>query len=113
MSLIVNTHIPRRLRHLILESISENDTSGWIIDDQKHITLASRLWRERAWFYVSHIEPHQSITFGIISRKFEKMTMEEYGVYHGRLTELLMSHFATLFTEIRTSAVPTEHDIVD
>lgn len=113
MSVTVHTKIPRRLRRVIFESIRDGEITSWKIDEESHITLYNPMWRNRAWFYIAHIETQQSITFGIIGKKFDPMTMGEFGVYHGRLTEMILANFANIISGIEISASPTEDDIIN
>lgn len=112
MSITIHTKFPRRLRTLLFEGINEGVITSWLIDDESHLTLNSRIWRNRLWMHIANIEPKHSITFGIIGRKFEKITMAEFGVYHGRFAEVILANFADIISGIEIPSTPTQYDIV-
>lgn len=110
MSITVYTPTPRKLVRQIREGIEAGYISSWIMDDDGDFTHTPPQWRNKAWLTVSQLQPNESVTFGIVSRKYIDITNIEYAVYHGRFTEMLLSHFDTLISDIQISAQPTNFD---
>ncbi len=92
------------------ESIESGEIETWTVDKDGDYTHKPVQWRNKAWISVSDVIPRETVIFGIISRRFVKMTKDIYAVYHGRFSEMLLAHFDTLIEKIEISALPTEHD---
>ena len=52
------------------------------------------------------------LVFSILGRKSKAMSKAVYGVYHGRLIEMLLTHFDTSFSRASASALPEGDDRV-
>ena len=52
-----------------------------------------------------------SLIFGIVGNKQVKMTKSLYAVYHGRFSEMLLSHFDDEIDEIEITAGKTAYDL--
>jgi hypothetical protein len=52
------------------------------------------------------------ITFTIVPPKGTKITKEVYGVFHGRFTEMLLTHFDTQISNVTASSMPAFGDVV-
>lgn len=110
MSITVYTRTPRKLIRLIKEGIESGNISTWTMDDDGDFTHSPTQWKNKGWMTVAQYIPSESVTFGIIGRKYSEVTPSEYAVYHGRFAEMLLSHFEALISDIHISAHPTQYD---
>ncbi|MCR5152560.1 MAG: hypothetical protein K6A98_05340 [Prevotella sp.] len=90
MAIFVTTGNPESLLNDIRDSIEKQNVQTWSVDVQGDFTHVSQ-WKEKAWFraYVRT----KRLVFGLIGRKDEAMTKMVYGLYHGRFSEMLLTHF--------------------
>lgn len=98
MAIIVETRYPENLVDQIKESIDNQEIDTWQYDNDGDFTHTASQWVNHAWFR-PYIEGDR-LTFGILGRKDSFLTINEYGIYHGRFAEMLMSHFSSDITEI-------------
>ena len=80
------------------------------MDDDGDFTHTPFQWIDKAWMSVANYQPRESVTFGIISRKYIELTQTEYAVYHGRFAEMLLTHFDSMISDIHISSQPTAYD---
>jgi len=102
MAMIVTSADPARLLAAIRFAINEGKIDTWRYDQDGDFTHTPAQWVNLAWFK-PNIEFGQ-ITFGIIGNKNIQMTKVVYGVYHGRFTEMLLSHFDGEFQAAKSTA---------
>lgn len=98
MAIIIKTRYPHVLIDQIKRGIDNKEIETWCCDSDGDFTHSAPQWANRAWFRAYFDD--NMVTFGIIGRKGVFLTREEYGLYHGRFTEMLMSHFSSQITEI-------------
>ena len=92
MAIYIETDDPQGLLEEIRRKIEDQTIKTWTIDadgDYSHVSQ----WKDRAW--MKSYPGERRISFGIIGRKDENMTKMVYGIYHGRFSEMLLTHFDT------------------
>jgi hypothetical protein len=101
---------PERLLRLIRKSIENGSVETWSIDSDGDLTHTPAQWHGKAW-----MRPRLSddrITFNILGNTRIPMTRTVYGVYHGRLVEMLLSYFEDDITQVSATANLVRGDIV-
>jgi hypothetical protein len=96
----------------IRKAIRNQTVETWNIDSDGDLTHAPDQWKNKAWFRpkVSHDE---LLIFNILSPRGKRMSRTVYGVYHGRLIEMLLVHFDEEFSRASATALPVSGDVVD
>ena len=98
MAIYIRTTTPKRLLNDIRDNIENNVIQTWSEDDEGDFTHVSQ-WKNKAWFKPYVHEGH--LVFGLIGRKDEPMTKFMYGTYHGRFSEMLLTHFDLSIEELQ------------
>jgi len=96
---------PADLLAKIRKAIDDGHVTTWEYDtegDFTHIT-SDKQWYKEAWFRPS--EENGDLIFGIVGTKGTMMTKVLYGIYHGRFSEMLLSHFDKDFSSLALSAL--------
>lgn len=109
MSITVLTSNPRGLIEKINKFVSEGKSQTWEIDSDGDFTHSPEQWKNEAWFTVSFIN-EDSIVFGMLPPIGDVITSEVYAIYHGRFSEMLLSHFDEDFSEIQISSLASKYD---
>ena len=97
MAIYISTSDPQGLLNDIRESIKKQIVQTWSVDDDGDFTHVSQ-WENKAWFKPS-VQSNR-LAFGLIGRKDEVMTKSIYGIYHGRFSEMLLTHFDLRITNL-------------
>ena len=97
MALYIKTTDPHGLLNAIKESIDNQIVQTWSIDEEGDFTHASQ-WKNKAW--LKPVVQSDQLAFGLIGRKDEIMTKAVYGIFHGRFSEMLLTHFDGNITSI-------------
>ena len=108
MAVMVECGNPQELLSKIRSQISSRKIETWSIDGDGDLTHEPEQWRYLAWFRPS-VEPGK-LAFYILGAKSKKMTKAVYGVYHGRLIEMLLTHFDGDFVTAQATAMPRGRD---
>jgi len=111
MALRFATKTPRRLLKSLKEAIDEGKITTWSYDDQGDFTHTPDQWRRDAWLRPKIVGDGE-LVFYIISPSDVELSTDVYAVYHGRFSEMMLSHFDRLFNECRLSAMPEDDDLV-
>jgi len=90
MAIFIKTGNPQGLLDNIRERIEKQVVQTWSTDDDGDFTHISQ-WKNKAWFR-AHVQTGR-LVFGLLGRKDETMTKMIYGLYHGRFSEMLLTHF--------------------
>ena len=98
MAIIVKSKHSEYIRIKIPVLIKEGKIDTWEIDEDGDYTHLPHQWHNRAWMRA--IIEEQDLVFYIIGRKQSKLSIEEYSVYHGRMAEMIMSHFYNYIDQI-------------
>lgn len=109
MSIHIKTPIGAKpLYEKIVNSIKSNQIDTWILDDDGDFTHTPLQWRNQAW--LKYYTNGNELIFGILSRRDIKMSKLTYGVYHGRFSEMLLTHFDNEITSIQLTSLPDNYD---
>lgn len=111
MALIVKTDNPDELLRKIKKEIQNENIDTWLIDEDGDFTHAPEQWNCKAWMRKVSDSGEDSLIFGIVGNKQEKMTKSLYAVYHGRFSEMLLSHFDDEIDGIEITAGKTVYDL--
>ena len=108
MAVIIKSNNPTELLNLIRKEIDEKKVITWSYDADGDFTHTAEQWKLKAWFrpkiYVGELR------FGLLGKQGTTMTSELYGIYHGRLTEMLLIHFDKNISSINPTIFKTEPD---
>ncbi len=99
---------PTQLLDAIKAEIKKSNIETWSVDSQGDFTHTPDQWNKKAW-----LRPRVAVgelIFNIVSSKTEKMTPLIYGVYHGRFTEMMLTHFGAQFSTGMSTAQPETGD---
>ena len=111
MALIVKTENPKALLQKIYKAIEENTIDTWIFDSDGDFTHVPEQWNCKAWMHLAdNTSNDDELIFGIVGNKEKQMTKSLYAVYHGRFSEMLLSHFDTEISEIKITSEKTKYD---
>jgi hypothetical protein len=102
MALTVKTSQPAQLLAKVKKAIDDRKIDTWTYDSDGDFTHSPPQWKDKAWLKPK-IEQGE-LTFRILGQENVRILREVYGVYHGRLIEMLLVHFPQYFTS--TSATP-------
>jgi hypothetical protein len=101
---------PATLLKNVRAAIRNDKIDTWELDGDGDLTHSPQQWRNLAWFHPS-VRDGQ-IVFYIIGQKSKAMSKVVYGVYHGRLIEMFLSHFDTDFSSAVATSLPIDGDRV-
>lgn len=105
MAIYISTDNPQGLLDNIRKNIESQTIQTWNEDSEGDFTHVSQ-WKEKAWFKPFIRE--NRLDFGLIGRKDEDMTKMIYGVYHGRFSEMLLTHFDLMINSIELTTQGVE-----
>src|SRR5215470_18128541 len=99
---------PTDLLNKIKAGIRDGSIETWQIDSDGDLTHSPPQWRNQAWF--RPVALADRIVFNILGQTEKAMSKVDYGVYHGRLIEMLLTHFDEDFLRATATALPIEGD---
>ena len=108
MAIIIKTDDPRALLDAIKRAIDRDDVIAWEYDESDDFTHASDQYGDKAWLRPKLYD--NELRFGILGRNESPLSDIEYGVFHGRFIEMLLTHFDKRFTTALATAAKTEPD---
>lgn len=111
MALIVKTDNPDELLRKIKKEIQNENIDTWFVDEDGDFTHAPEQWNCKAWMHKISDSSEDSLIFGIVGNKQEKMTKSLYAVYHGRFSEMLLSHFDDEIDRVEITSGKTVYDL--
>ena len=110
MAVRVQCSDPEALLNRIRRAIRGGAIETWSLDSDGDLTHSAEQWRNKAWFRPKISE--ELLTFNILTRRGKRMSRTIYGVYHGRLIEMLLVHFDEAFTRATATALAVTGDVV-
>ena len=108
MAIFVQTESPRKLLSEIINRIDNGRIKSWIIDSDYDLTFSDPRWTEMAWMHPYIVD--EGIIFGIVAPSDSSISIAAYGIFHGRLVEMLLIHFDEWMRNIKVSSQPTPYD---
>lgn len=97
------------LRH-IHKAIKDKVIDTWDLDNDGDLTHSPPQWRNKAWFRPKTKE--NGLTFFILTPRGQTLSRSLYGLYHGRLIEMLLNHFDAEFQSVAATAYAVPGDII-
>lgn len=92
----VETANPQQLVEQIKKAITEKSIVTWSLDSDGDFNPTQDQWEGKAWMRVKTKDSEPNILYvAIIESRKVKMTRSIYGVFHGRFSEMLLTHFDT------------------
>lgn len=92
----VRTNDPEGLLDKIREAIENKVVVTWLLDNDGDFFPTQEQWIGKAWITpLIRKDVPNSLYFGIIESKLQRMTKAIYGVFLGRFAEMLLTHFDT------------------
>ena len=110
MAIVVLTTNPAGLLRAIKTAIDGEEVVTWSYDSDGDFTHTPEQFQRKSWLRPQVQEG--KLVFGILAPQNTTMSKSLYGVYHGRFIEMLLTHFDTMFTGVRATAMPTEDDVL-
>ena len=105
MAIYISTDNPQGLLDNIRKSIENQTIQTWNEDSEGDFTHVSQC-KEKAWF--KPFVQQNRLDLGLIGRKDEDMTKMIYGIYHGRFSEMLLTHFDSMINSIELTTQGVE-----
>lgn len=110
MAIIVITEEPRWLLNAIYDELEDNEIKTWGYDKEGDLTHSPEQWRHLAWMRPKVRKGR--LIFNIIAGE-EVLSKRIYGIYHGRLIEMLLTHFDMDIDKLYATPQPASGDVVD
>lgn len=116
MALIIYDCIPGQILANIRLAILASRVETWTFDAAGDFTHVPEQWFRRAWFRPRMdlvTDASNELVFGIVSSTKFQLTASLYGIYHGRFSEMLLTHFDDQFRNVRiTALLDNRYDII-
>ncbi len=110
MAVRVQSSDPRALLNDIRKAIRDGSVETWSMDSDGDLTHATEQWRNKAWFRPKLSD--ELLIFNILTPRGKRMSRTIYGIYHGRLIQMLLVHFDEKFTRASATALPVSGDVI-
>ena len=110
MAVNVSCNDPGALLRAVKSAINDGTVATWSVDADGDLTHTPEQWRKKAWFRPTVGD--ERLVFNILAPRGTTMSKALYGVYHGRLIEMLLAHFDTKFTRASATALATSADVI-
>ncbi|MDM8556915.1 hypothetical protein QUF75_19485 [Desulfococcaceae bacterium HSG7] len=110
MAVMVYAEEPKWLLNAIYEELEDNEITTWKCDNEGDLTHSPSQWRHIAWMR-PRVRKGRLI-FNIIAGE-DIVSKRIYGVYHGRLIEMLLTHFDDDIRRLYATSLPSKGDIVE
>lgn len=110
MALIVKTGKADELLKKIKQDIGDGVIDTWEIDSDGDFTHVPDQWRFKAWMHPISSKTGNNIIFGIIGNKRIRMTKSLYAIYHGRFSEMLLTHFDDIIDSLEITSQKNAED---
>ncbi|MDM8524426.1 hypothetical protein QUF80_13745 [Desulfococcaceae bacterium HSG8] len=110
MAVILYAEEPRWLLNSIYEELGDNEIEMWECDNEGDLTHSSSQWRNFAWMRPKIRKGR--LIFNIIAGE-DIVSKRVYGVYHGRLIEMLLTHFDVDIDRLYATSLPASGDVVE
>lgn len=107
MTIVIKTNDPSQLLKEIRVAINQGHIDTWSYDDVGDFTHTPEQWKYKAWLR-PHVEARQ-LRFSLVSNNKQTLTKAVYGVYHGRFSEMLITHFDDQFAAIEATTKQVEY----
>lgn len=102
MSLTIYTSQPQKLLDNIKKAIAEKKIDTWECDKDGDFTHVPEQWKGKGWLRPKIVAG--TLQLGLLGQQGIVMNRVIYGVYHGRFSEMLFTHFHGDFsTTVATS----------
>lgn len=106
----IETNNPEGLLKKIKKAIEDKVIVTWFLDNDGDFSPTLEQWVGKAWVTpLIKKEYPNSLYFGIIESKQQKMTKVIYGVFLGRFAEMLLTHFDTDMSSLSISPLLVEN----
>jgi hypothetical protein len=105
MSITVLTDDPNRLLQNIYTEIDNENVAAWLYDQDGDFTHLPDQWLVNAWFTPWVLSDQKALVFGFLGNVNKPTTRDIFGVYHGRLIEMLTIHFDDDFDHVIASSL--------
>lgn len=110
MAVFIQCADPQGLLEKLRAAIKQGKIETWTLDGDGDLTHSPQQWRLQAWF--RPVIETGKLCFYILGTKNKRMTKSIYGVYHGRLIEMLLTHFDNDFEDARATALAQRQERV-
>ena len=108
MAVRVFSENPKSLLMRVKAAIDDGSIETWSVDADGDFTHTPEQWRNRAWF--RPVISEDKIVFNILGPKSKPISRTVYGIYHGRLIEMFLTHFDQKFSRASATALPVTGD---
>jgi hypothetical protein len=108
MAVRVFTDNPSWLLTRVKTAIKDGSIETWSVDADGDFTHTPEQWKNRAWF--RPVVSEDKLVFNILGPKSKPISRTLYGIYHGRLIEMFLTHFDQKFSRATATALPVSGD---
>ncbi len=109
MAIILITEEPKWLLNAIYEELEDDEIRTWKCDKDGDLTHSPKQWQYLAWMRPKLGKGR--LIFNIIAGE-ETLSKRIYGVYHGRLIEMLLTYFDNDIDKLYATSIPASGDII-
>ncbi len=110
MALHFKTTDPNKLLTDFKKAIDDGRIVTWSYDSDNDFTHTAEQWKYSAWLRPKKLS--NDLVFTIIKPKNKNISTEIYAIYHGRFAESMLVHCDKLFSEVISTAMPAEGDLI-
>jgi len=110
MAVRVFCNDPSGLLRKVKASIRDGAIDTWSVDSDGDFTHTPEQWKNRAWFRPAIFD--DKLVFNILGPRSTPISKTVYGVYHGRLIEMLVTHFDDQFSRASATALASSGDVI-
>lgn len=112
MAIILRLNNKISSQNLVLDirnKIDNGQIDTWLYDKDGDFTHSADQWKNKAWMSPNIFESNpQFIVFGILGRKGTDLSMDEYSIYHGRFTEMLLKQYSQYIVKLEVTTPKDE-----
>jgi len=109
MAIRFETTTPQKLLSTFKKAIDDGEVVTWAYDKDGDFYHTPDQWKNVGWLR-PNIEQGQRLTMNFLARTGRKTSKADYGVYHGRFIESMLTHCDDLFSVATATALPTNSD---
>lgn len=115
MALIVNTENAEALLNKIVQEfngVGSKDIDTWdmLVKNGSYYFTHNRPQFKNKTYFKAYIY-NKNLVFGILYKPSNMLTVDLYGIYHGRFSQMLLNHFDFDLKSIETISLISDLDI--
>src|SRR6266496_3320238 len=109
MAVTIDVTNPTALLRAIIAKVDQQAVVGWMSDGES-FTLTAPEWSSKAW--LRPFPQTEQLVLGLVPSEGQEMSKELYAAYHGRLVEMLLTHFSDMMNAVEVTVGITYPDLM-